>query len=211
MARLLMDWGCTDEDAGQCAREILAEFLVVPRYTDGTEYATVSMVREGEAPGKLLPLCTLTDARLDIQTYTTGSRVYLAGCIATSDTEAGEAINRVDLLTTLFAVWGAEYLRINAWRRDRMSGGYIIECSQAADVGYAKINGKDTCLRLVEPSPPRPCEEWLPAERDRAIRDLVGKVIPRPSVLVPDWASTPMQLVRCDPWSVIPLPEERHA
>jgi hypothetical protein len=31
LARLLMDWGCDDESAGQCADEILAEFLVVSR------------------------------------------------------------------------------------------------------------------------------------------------------------------------------------
>lgn len=38
LTRLLMDWGCDDESAGQCAGEILAEFLVVPRSEARTEY-----------------------------------------------------------------------------------------------------------------------------------------------------------------------------
>lgn len=42
IARLLMDWGCDDESAGQCVSQLLAEFLVVPRSDIvGTEYGWV--------------------------------------------------------------------------------------------------------------------------------------------------------------------------
>ncbi|WP_063039687.1 hypothetical protein [Nocardia pseudovaccinii] len=184
-------------------RDIETASLIIPRDTTGTEFATVDIVAHGAELGELIPICRLTDARPDIQTRTTGKRVYLAGSIVTRDLHAFAAISGAIVgPIAAWAVWGTEYMRIWGISSDYRTGGYVIECTQAADVGFAQIDGVPTTLRIVEPSPPRPVDEWLPAERARAIRDLVGDAR-RPSVLVPgdtgpDGAIT---LVSCDPWA----------
>ncbi|MFD9614919.1 hypothetical protein ACFWWS_36695 [Streptomyces sp. NPDC059083] len=152
--------------------------------------------RDQEAPEYLGEL--LAD-EVNISTGTTGSRNYLSGTIVRLSRTDNEVIStlfdRLDF-GTAWVVHAGSHIRIEnceiTW------GRCLITCSQAHRVGLAYLDGVAHMLTVVEPSPPRAIEEWFPAERARAIRDLVGDG-PRPDVQVPspDYTSR----VAFDPWA----------
>ncbi|MBF6515547.1 hypothetical protein IU421_14840 [Nocardia cyriacigeorgica] len=145
-------------------------------HPDGT------IVVNGPNPAELHELCRLTDMQPTIKTHTTGTARYKAGAVYTRDLTAAKKVFDAVLDAQLWIVFDGTYIRVTTismgWNEGR------IEASQGADIGYALISGTLRDLRLVEPSPPRPSDEWVDAERARAIRDLLGEA--RPEVLIPD-------------------------
>ncbi|MEV6258054.1 hypothetical protein AB0L97_32845 [Nocardia sp. NPDC051911] len=151
-------------------------------------------------PHHLAPvwIATLDDARPEIETKASGSRTYLAGIVAAAGSDAEDVGRSLLGLVEHLTVWveyRGSYVRVQSvdlgdWR-------LRIRCSQAADVGLAFLDGQETALRVVEPSPPRPTDEWFPAERARAIRDLVGDARPTVQVPTPDGK----ERIAFDPWA----------
>lgn len=76
---------------------------------------------------------------------------------------------------TAWVVVDGEYARIHNVRywADR---GSSVDFDQSAGVVYARFRGgRFEALRIVEPSPPRPQQKWVEAERRRAIRDFTAE------------------------------------
>lgn len=154
-----------------------------------------TVVAEAPERGQLREVLRLTNIETDVQSYPTGTASYKAGAVYTCDTDSITQLLQVMPLT-MWIVCDGVFLRIQTVSSNHWREKHRIECTQGTDTGCAVIYGKGHTLRLVEPSPPRPTDEWLDAERSRAIRDLLGDA--RPAVLVPGDGG----LVPCDPWAV---------
>jgi len=146
----------------------------------------------------------LSNPYAEITQHIMGTRRYWAGVVYAYC----EPIEIFDALMhgTAWVTWEGEYMRVNTVHYDPYQNIHgnpgrrpaRIECSQRQRAGYAKIDGSPAYLDLIEPSPPAPDDEWLPAERARAIRELIGDR-PRPkSVWVPDGHGDIMLI---DPWA----------
>ncbi|WP_280381035.1 hypothetical protein [Nocardia wallacei] len=154
---------------------------------------------DGGEPGHLDLLCTLDRAEGWFDDRPAGSRTYRSGRVETWDLD--HAWQLLDIgRRNAWIMWDGLYLRIISVH----IGSALAEiwCSQGSRSGAALIDGEPAYLTLVEPSPPRPTGEWLPAERARAIRDLVAETIgpdARPAVLAPD--SSNGTLTEFNPWA----------
>lgn len=148
-----------------------------------------SLFTASDETGRLIPFGALTDAHAELDDVTTGSRTYKRGVVLSPDSATVRRLmdTFAVLPKTTWVVWDNQFIRISAAAMDDPSGTCVIVCSQGARIGFAVIDGVQTELTLVEPSPPQPQSEWVTRERARAIRDLVGDQ--RPLVLIPftDW------------------------
>lgn len=169
-----------------------------PMIANGTVYGA-----EHDA-GDYRILGELVDPYPELQQHTSGSRTYWCGVVYAR--EVPESTLAMDM-AHVWIGWHGKTLRVDGWRHtpggdpgDPGRRPYRLECSQLLESGAAVFDNyhQRVRLHLLEPSPPRPIEEWLDRERARAIRELVGDGR-RPHVRVP----TPRrgELVTFDPWA----------
>lgn len=160
---------------------------------------TAEIFVEGDRSGEVKLRCRLTDADPQIHAYTLGQRSYRGGRIYTRDTHTISALLDDGYLVqrAAWVKWAETCMRISSFHLQPDRGW--IDCTQAVTTGAARIDGQLQALTIIEPSPPRPSSEWLPAERAHAIRELLGA--PGPEVQVPEWSDGRMVWVPCDPWA----------
>ncbi|WP_280247309.1 hypothetical protein [Nocardia abscessus] len=122
--------------------------------------------------GEVHYVTTFNDATPHLETRYAGTRPYLAGEIRATAAEVqrlAETIEHGDHWVTV----DGTYLRVHKLAIDTSCVGFgWIGVDQSTFAKKWTPGGiAITDLRVVEPSPPRPTEEWMPAEIARAIRD----------------------------------------
>lgn len=167
--------------------------MTQPHILNGTVYGAE------RDPGDYRVIGELSDPYPELQQHISGSSTYWRGYIYARDIPEG----CVSLeLNHVWIGWHDKFLRVSGWSHgsnvDPTSRRWRFECSQCHDVGAAVFDYHHrVVLPIIEPSPPRPEEEWLDAERARAIRELVGAGR-RPHVQAPNRRG---DLVSFDPWA----------
>jgi hypothetical protein len=122
--------------------------------------------------GEIHYVTTFNDATPHLETRYAGTRPYLAGEIQVHAAE----VHRLAETLAHASYWVTiddTFLRVQKLAVDLSWAGWgWIGVDQSTFAKKWTPGGiAITDLRVVEPSPPRPTEEWMPAEIARAIRD----------------------------------------
>ncbi|MGW4718297.1 hypothetical protein [Nocardia sp. NPDC004260] len=132
----------------------------------------VDLYRAAPASGEIHYVTTLDDATPHLETRYAGTRPYLAGEIRTTAAEVHRLAETIEHGDHWVTVEGT-YIRVHKLAIDMswVGFGWIGVDQSTFAKKLTPIGIAITDLRVVEPSPPRPTEEWMPAEIARAIRD----------------------------------------
>ncbi|MGV9742843.1 hypothetical protein [Nocardia farcinica] len=117
----------------------------------------------------------LPDAYLDLHTHYAGTRPYRSGIISVAAEHIWPIVDgRAEHAWTFWVRVDDEYLRVQRVQIPILGGTAILEVDQSLPAPATRVGTDGTIavqLRVVEPSPPRPTSEWLPAEAERVVRD----------------------------------------
>ncbi|MGW4123649.1 hypothetical protein [Nocardia sp. NPDC004711] len=158
------------EPAGQ---EAIACPATPPALTTPTTRATPvnAIYRAGDQPGELITICELpATATAVLTTRRTGSRDYLAGTL-TVDPDVVRTLLQLPGTPTCWALWDGTYIRIRDISITDGGAGLLRVDQSTHAMSTKQAEGGRIALRIVEPSPPQPVSEWVPAERERALAD----------------------------------------
>ncbi|MBF6298250.1 hypothetical protein IU459_11930 [Nocardia amamiensis] len=130
----------------------------------------VDLYQAAPESGEVHYLATLDGATAELETRYAGTRPYLAGEIRTRPHHIRRLMETIEHGVHWVTVDGT-YLRVHALQIDLDVVGWIGVDQSTFAKKWTPAGIAITDLRVVEPSPPRPTEEWMPAEIARAIRD----------------------------------------
>jgi hypothetical protein len=120
--------------------------------------------------GEIHYLTTLDGATAELETRYAGTRPYLAGEIRVRPEHIHRAMETIADAPHWVSVDGT-YLRVQQLGVDLSGVGWIGVDQSTFAIKMLPGGPAVSDLRIVEPSPPRPSEEWMPAEIERALRD----------------------------------------